>query len=126
MEKENTSFVQTTIPKFDGHEENWVMLMENLLGSKVFGGFADNGILTLPEAPAVATAEQIKNVEGKLKNLKAKNYLFQAIDRGLLETILKKNTSNEKCDSMKQKDQGSTKVRRTQLQALRRDFGNNE
>lgn len=29
----------------------------------------------------------------KLKDLKAKNYLFQAIDRTVLETILCKNTS---------------------------------
>ena len=50
----------------------------------------------------------------KLKDLKAKNYLFQAIDRSILETIL--------WDSMKKKYQGSSRVKRAQLQALRRDF----
>ena len=51
----------------------------------------ENGI------PAVAeglTDAQRKNIEDqKLKNLKAKNYLFQAIDRSVLQTILNKDTT---------------------------------
>nr|KYP55395.1 hypothetical protein KK1_001607 [Cajanus cajan] len=58
----------------------------------------------------------------KLKDLKAKNYLFQAIDRSILETILCKDTSKDILDSMKKKYQGSSRVKRAQLQALRRDF----
>lgn len=58
----------------------------------------------------------------KLKDLKVKNYLFQAIDRSILETILKKETSKDIWDSMKQKYQGTAKVKRAQLQALRREF----
>jgi len=54
--------------------------------------------------------------------LKVKNFLFQAIDREILETILDKRTSKAIWDSMKQKYQGSTKVRRAQLQALRKEF----
>jgi len=50
--------------------------------------------------------------EQKLKDLKAKNYLFQAISRDVLETILNKDTSNGIWDSMKQKFQGSNKVKR--------------
>lgn len=43
-----------------------------------------------------------KEFEGlKLKDLKAKNYLFQAIDRSILETILSKETSKDIWDSMK-------------------------
>lgn len=60
--------------------------------------------------------------DGKLKDLKAKNYLFQAIDRGIIETILTKNTANEIWDSMKQRYQGSTKVKRAQLQEIRKDY----
>ena len=57
-----------------------------------------------------------------MKDLKAKNYLFQAIDRSIMETTLNKNTAKEIWDSMKQKYQGSTKVKRAQLQALMREF----
>lgn len=57
-----------------------------------------------------------------MKDLKAKNYLFQAIDRSILETILNKDSAKAIWDSMKQKYQGSTKVKRAQLQALRREF----
>lgn len=123
MEKENNNFVQAAIPRFDGHYDHWSMLMENLLRSKEFWEVVEDGIPSLPEAPAVATPKQIKAVkDAKLKDLKAKNYLFQAIDRGTLETILKRNTAKEIWDSMKQKNQGSTKVRRAQLQALQREF----
>jgi hypothetical protein len=58
----------------------------------------------------------------KLKDLKANNYLFQAIDRSILETILRKDTSKQILDSMKKKYQGSSRVKRSQLQALMRDF----
>ncbi|KAK2980800.1 hypothetical protein RJ640_029877 [Escallonia rubra] len=58
----------------------------------------------------------------KLKDLKAKNYLFQAIDCPILETILSKETSKDIWDSMKKKYQGSSRVKRAQLQALRSDF----
>ena len=72
----------------------------------------------------VGTAEgQHKLIEGqKLKDLKVKNYLFQVIDRNIMETILNRDTSKGIWDSMKQKYQGSTKVKRAQLQALRRNF----
>lgn len=60
--------------------------------------------------------------DSKLKDLKVKNYLFQAIDRGIIETILKKDTAKDIWDSMRLKYQGSTKVKRAQLQALRREF----
>ncbi|XP_025884872.2 uncharacterized protein [Solanum lycopersicum] len=58
----------------------------------------------------------------KLKDLKAKNYLFQAIERPISETILSKETSKDIWDSMRKKYQGTASVKRAQLQALRRDF----
>ncbi|MCI62220.1 hypothetical protein A2U01_0083477, partial [Trifolium medium] len=60
--------------------------------------------------------------ESKLKDLKAKNYLFQSIDRSILETILVRDTAKDIRDAMRRKYQGSTKVKRAQLQALRREF----
>ncbi|KAG6526041.1 hypothetical protein ZIOFF_016016 [Zingiber officinale] len=53
-------------------------------------------------------AESIEGValtDAQLKDLKAKNYLFQAIDRSILETILCKNTAKDIWDSMKKKYQ---------------------
>ncbi|CAL9019603.1 unnamed protein product [Prunus brigantina] len=41
-----------------------------------------------------------------MKDLKVKNYLFQAIDRAILETILQKGTTKNICESMKKKYQG--------------------
>ena len=60
----------------------------------------------------------------KLKDLKVKNYLFQSIDRTILETMLQKKTSKEIGDSMRRKYQGSTRVKHAQFQAVRRDFEN--
>lgn len=60
--------------------------MENLLRSKEYWIIVENGILVLG---ATASIEEINMVEeGKLKDLKAKNYLFQFIGRNILETIL--------------------------------------
>lgn len=51
-----------------------------------------------------------------------KNYLFQAIDRTILEIILEKNTSKQIWDSMKRKYEGNARVKRSVLQSLRKDF----
>ena len=70
----------------------------------------------------LSDAQKIELEERKLKDLKTKNYLFQAVDRPILETILSKETSKDIWDSMKKKYEGSTRVKCAQLQALRRDF----
>lgn len=57
-----------------------------------------------------------------LKDLKTKDYLFQSIDRSILETILKKETAKDIWDSLKQKYQDTARVKRAQLQALRKEF----
>lgn len=64
-------------------------------------------------------AQRKSVVEAQLKELKVMNFLFQAIDREILETILDKSTLQAIWKSMQQKYQGSTKVKRAQLQALR-------
>jgi len=51
-----------------------------------------------------------------------KNYLFQAIDISILETILKKDTAKDIWESTKLKHQGTAKVKRAHLQALRKEF----
>lgn len=116
-------FEQPSIPKFDGYYDHWSMMMENFLRSKEMWSLVDDGIPAAAIGTAAASEAQRKLVEeAKLKDLKVKNFLFQAIDREILETILDKSSSKAIWDSMKQKYQGSTKVRRAQLQALRREF----
>lgn len=60
--------------------------------------------------------------ELRLKDFKAKNYLFSSIDKTVFKTITKKGTTKEIWESMKTKFQGSAMVKRAQLQALRREF----
>ncbi|XP_020225135.1 uncharacterized protein LOC109807021 [Cajanus cajan] len=120
MTSEN--FVQPAILRFDGHYDHWSMLMENLLRFKEFWQVVADGVATPGDGVALTDAQQKELDVMKLKDLKAKNYLFQAIDRSILETILCKDTSKDILDSMKKKYQGSSRVKRAQLQALRRDF----
>lgn len=65
----------------------------------------------------------IKNVEeARLKDLKAKNYILKAFDRGIIETILNKDTTKGIWGSMKQKYKASKNVKRAQLQTLHREL----
>ncbi|KAL6347708.1 hypothetical protein AAG906_026237 [Vitis piasezkii] len=82
-----SNFVQPAIPKLDAHYDHWCMLMENFLRSKEYWNLIEQGIPTA-EAGVELTEGQKKVIEdAKLKDLKVKNYLFQAIDRSVLETI---------------------------------------
>lgn len=70
----------------------------------------DEGIPAIAIGTSSASEAQRKTVEeAKLKDLKVKNFLFQAIDKEVLETILDKRTSKAIWDSMKRKYQGSTR-----------------
>ena len=114
------SYQSPSIPKFDGDYDHWKMVMENLLRSKEYWKVVEEGYAELREQP---TATQQKNYEeNRLKDLKARNYLFQSIDRSILKTITKKETSKQIWDAMKVKYQGSARVKRAQLQRLRREF----
>ncbi|KAM1556843.1 hypothetical protein PS2_040150 [Malus domestica] len=121
MASEN-SFVQPAIPKLDGHYDHWSMLMENFLRSKEYWNLVEIGITAAAAGSESGEAQKKILDELKLKDLKAKNYLFQAIDRSVLETILKKDTAKDIWDSLKQKYQGTARVKRAQLQALRKEF----
>lgn len=113
-------FVQPAIPRFDGHYDFWSMTMENFLRSRELWSLVEEGI---PEM-AVGTLEPQRRAmeDANLKDLKVKNFLFQAIDREILEIILDKSTSKAIWESMRKKYQGSTKVKRAQLHALRKEF----
>ena len=96
--------------------------MENFLRSKEYWGLIEKGITISNEGEEPTAGQRKVMDEEKLKDLKVKNYLFQAIDRTIIETILNKDTAKDIWNSMKMKYQGSTKVKRAQLQALRREF----
>ena len=116
------TFVQPAIPRFDGHYDHWSMLMENFLRSKEYWTTVVSGVAE-PATFVVLTDAQKVELEGqKLKDLKAKNYLFQAINRSILETILCKETSKQIQDSMKKKYEGTAQAKRAQLQALGGNF----
>ena len=96
--------------------------MENFLRSKELWILIETGY-TEPEKGASVTETQRKKLEKlKLKDVKVKNYLFQVIDRTILETILEKNTSKQIWDSMKRKYEGNARVKRSILQTLRKEF----
>ena len=92
MAAEN-SFVQPTIPRFDGHYDHWSMLMENFLRSKEYWSLVEKGISVAAEGIEITEAQCQSIADQKLKDLKVKNYLFQAIDRTIMESILNRETS---------------------------------
>jgi hypothetical protein len=98
------------------------MLMENLLRSIDYWSLIESGIPASTTGAEHTEVQQKHMEELRLKDLKVKNYLFQSIDRTIMETILDRDPAKGIWDSMRQKYQGSTKVKRAQLQALRREF----
>ena len=80
--------------------------MENFLKSKEYWSIVDSGIPELTEGVVLTNAQRTEREGLQLKDLKAKNFLFQAIDRSILETILCKDTSKHIWDSMKRSIKG--------------------
>ncbi|XP_042450656.1 uncharacterized protein LOC122035309 [Zingiber officinale] len=97
------NFVQPAIPKFDGYYDHWSMLMENFLRSKEYWDLVETRIPVAVEGVELTEAQGKLFADQKLKDLKVKNYLFQAIDRTIMKTILNKDTAKHIWDSMKQK-----------------------
>lgn len=89
--------------------------MENLLRSKEYWSVVESGLEDLRGITNPSPAQQNTFDEAKLKDLKAKNYLFQSIDRAILKTIAQKETSKQLWDSMKTKHHGTARVKRAQL-----------
>ena len=116
------NFSQPAIPRFVGHYDHWSMLMDNFMRSKEYWGLVETGYDEPASGSVLMDAHQKMTDELKLKDLKVKNYLFQAIDRTILDTIRKKDTAKEIWDAMKKKFEGNARVKKSQLQALRREF----
>jgi hypothetical protein len=98
------------------------MLMENFLRSKEYWQVVETGFSAAANDTDLSDEQQKAIANQRLKDLRAKNYLFQAIDRSILETILDKETSKGIWDSMKKTFQGNARVKRVQLQAFCKDF----
>lgn len=74
--------------------------MKDFLRSKDYWSLVKN-VITEPAAKNILTEAQTRALANqKLKDLKAKNLLFQVIDRVTLETILKKDTTKDIWDSL--------------------------
>lgn len=72
---------------------------------------------------AILTEVQRTKLEAlKLKDLKPNNYLFQAIDRAILEAILCKDIFKQIWDSIKKKYQANARAKHVQLKALCQEF----
>lgn len=82
----------------------------------------EKGVPTVIQGTSTSEGQKKTVEEAMLEDLKVKNFLFQAIHREIMETILDKGTSKAIWESMKQKYHSSTKVRRAQLQVLRKEF----
>ncbi|KAF2303013.1 hypothetical protein GH714_012633 [Hevea brasiliensis] len=65
--------------------------------SKEYWHVVTIGVAKPVAGSTLSEAQKVELESSKLKGLKAKNYLFQAIDRPTLETILCKDTSKKIC-----------------------------
>lgn len=120
MSSEGQSLLR--IPVFDGDYDHWSMLMENLLRAKEYWSIIENGFEEPGEKDTLTAEQQTSLGERRLKDLNAKSYLFQSINKAILKTITQKKTAKQLWDSMKTKYQGNSRVQRAQLQNLRREF----
>jgi len=116
------NFTAPAVPKFDGDYDHWSLIMENLLRSKEYWCVINPGFDELRRIENPNPAQQKALDDANLKDLKAKNYLFQSIDKTTLKTITQKETAKQLWESMKVKHQGSARVKRAQLQRLRKTF----
>jgi hypothetical protein len=67
--------------------------MEKFLRSKEYWSLVENGVSIAAEGVEITKAQRQSIADQKLKDLKVKNYLFQAIDRTAMETILNRDTA---------------------------------
>nr|GEX68647.1 putative RNA-directed DNA polymerase [Tanacetum cinerariifolium] len=122
MTTESSNFQTPCVPKFDEDYDHWRLIMENLLHSKEYRCVIEPGYKEPEDGAQLTTVQQKALDEARLKDLKARNYLFQAIDKSILKTITQKETAKQLWESMKVKYQGNARVKQAQLQRLRREF----
>ena len=76
-----------------------------------------------PEEGTMLTEAQNGHLDdARLKDHQVKHYPFQAIDRTVFEQLLNRRTTKIVWDSMNRKFGGNQKVKKSLLNALRREF----
>ncbi|KAK2982872.1 hypothetical protein RJ640_009714 [Escallonia rubra] len=119
LEVHSENFVQPSIPCFDGYYDHWSMLMENFLRFKEYWQVVDSRLAEPAAATMLIETQRTELNALMLKDLKVKNYLFQAIYHSILEKILYKDTSKKIWDSMKKKYQGNARTKFLFVESLR-------
>ncbi|KAJ0509944.1 putative RNA-directed DNA polymerase [Helianthus annuus] len=122
MAEEASNFQVPSVPRFDGDYDHWSLVMETLLRSKELWVAIEIGFKE-PREGEQLTPTQRTNLEAmRIKDLKARNYLYQSIDKQILKTMTQKESAKKIWEAMKLKYQGNARVKRAQLQRLRRNF----
>ncbi|XP_071708307.1 uncharacterized protein [Rutidosis leptorrhynchoides] len=117
---EEKSYFQ--IPHFDGHYDHWSELMENLIRAKGLWHIIEQGVIE-PKVGATLTEAQQKLLDtNRTKYYQVKHLLFQALDQEVFEQILDRRSSKIIWESMKAKFGGNSKVKKSLLNSLRREF----
>ncbi|KAJ0926042.1 putative RNA-directed DNA polymerase [Helianthus annuus] len=122
MVEDSSSFQTVSVPKFDGDYDHWSLVIETLLRSKEFWTVVEEWYTPPRQGVEMTSAQQASDAAKRLQDLKARNYLFQSIDKHILKTITHKSTAKQIWDATKIKYQGNARVKRAQLQRLRREF----
>ncbi|XP_022641626.1 uncharacterized protein LOC111242482 [Vigna radiata var. radiata] len=113
--------------------------MENFLCAKGLWNLIKNGVEE-PVEGTILSSEESEQLEksriedhkvneeseqlekSRIEDHKVKHFLFRAIDRSIFEQILDRSTSQMVWDSLKRKYGGNDRVKKSMLNALRREF----
>ncbi|XP_071700148.1 uncharacterized protein [Rutidosis leptorrhynchoides] len=110
------------IPKFDGHYDQWSKLMENLIKAKGLWYIVEQGVGEPRPGITLNDAQQKQLYSNRMKDHQVKHILFQALERELFEQILDRHSSKVIWEAMKSKFGGNSRVKRSLLNSLCREF----
>lgn len=82
----------------------------------------ETGIVEPGDDAELTDAQRRQLEDARMKDCRAKGYLFRAIDRITFEQVLDRSTSKVIWDSKKMKYGGNERVKQSLLNTLRRDF----
>ncbi|XP_071704491.1 uncharacterized protein [Rutidosis leptorrhynchoides] len=117
---EEKSLVQ--IPKFEGHYDHWSELMENLIKANCLWYIVEHGVGEPRPGITLNDAQQKQLYSNRIKDHQVKHILFQALEREVFEQILDRSSSKVIWETMKSKFGDNSRVKRSMLSSLRREF----
>jgi len=122
------SILQPQIPIFNGKNyDYWSIRMKTLFCSQDVWDLVENGF---PEPAdqqayqALSQAEKDLLKENKKKDSKALFFIQQAMEESIFPKVVAATRSKQAWESLQTAYQGTSKVKTTKLQILRRDFEN--